>query len=79
MELPNYKPTNPNVQRTEVRVSDDKYLVTIVRQKDHEQEIDVTLYHSDLDLLAFITISDDGTVDVVVDKKLNDSLKAKDN
>ena len=83
MDLPNHQPQDPNVQRVEVKVADDKYLTLHVRpHEEHEQEIDVTLYQKadgeDLDMLAYVQIkADDGDVFVVVDKKTNEWIVAE--
>jgi hypothetical protein len=72
MKLPNYKPTDPDVQRVELKVSDTQYLTVLVRpDKEHGQEISLSLFtkqDDDLDLVSCVNTYPDGTVFVVLDK-----------
>ena len=81
MDLPNHQPNDPNVQRVEVKIADDKYLtVHVGPDEKHGQKIDLTLFQRQdeavggLDMLAFVEVYADGEVFVVVDKELNEAL-----
>jgi hypothetical protein len=82
MDLPNHKPTDPNVQRVELKVSDTKYLTVVIRPDDkHGQEISLSLFiqeNDDLDLLACVNVYPDGEVFTVLEmKEMNYKQAAK--
>jgi hypothetical protein len=85
MPLPHHTPDDPNVQRVELKLSDEQYLTVMVRpDADHVQQVDVSLFQQTphvegveqdvLEILACVQVYGDGTVDVVVDKNLNEWL-----
>jgi hypothetical protein len=86
MPLPHHTPDDPNVQRVELKLSDEQYISVIIEPHALGQQIGIALFQQTphvegveqqiLDLLSCVNMYSDGTVFVVFDKKDQQELIA---